>query len=266
MCQPSAAADAKTCRIAALPVDGLRVDVSRQAVHDSASSARVWVRTVKPAQVMVLVSVAGQERPFGPVPSTIESDLTAVVRVHGLQPDTRHPYRVLVDGHPVPMPAGAAIVTAPAPGAATRMTLAFGADFHKTGLWNRPLLDRIRIRGNSAVLLLGDNALDDRDNRVGLHCSDYLLRDLSPAWRELVATTAVYATWDDHDYLNNDQSGIPSRFTEADRTAVRRVWTQSWNNPSYGFEDRGQGIFFRTRLSPCDLIMLDTRYFRTKPG
>ncbi len=228
--------------------------------------ARVWVRTVKPAHVTVLVSVAGQDRPFGPVPSTMESDLTAVVQVHGLRPDTRHPYRVLVDGDPVPMPAGAAIATAPAPGAATRMTLAFGADFHKTGLWNRPLLDRIRTRGSSALLLLGDSAVDDRDNRVGLHRSDYLLRDLSPAWQDLVATTAVYATWDDHDYFNNDRSGIPPRFTEADRAAVRRVWTQSWNNPSSGFEDRGQGIFFRTRLGPCDVIMLDTRFFRTQPG
>ena len=231
--------------------------------HDS---AQVWVRTVKPAQVTVLVQVAGNERRFGPVPTTIESDHAAAVPIHGLQPATRHPYRVLVDGQPVPMPASAAIVAAPAPDAPTRMTLAFGADFHKTGLWNRPLLDRIRTRGNSALLLLGDSAVDDRDNRVGLHRSDYLLRDLSPAWRELAASTAVYATWDDHDYFNNDKSGIPPQFTEADRTAVRRVWTQSWSNPSYGFQDRDQGVFFRTRLGSCDVIMLDTRFFRTKPG
>jgi len=229
--------------------------------HDG---ARVWVRTVRPAQVTVLVQVAGEERRFGPVASTAESDLTAVVTVTGLKPDTRHPYRVLVDGQPVPVPAGAVIVTAP--GAAGRMTIAFGADFHKTGLWNRPLLDRIRARGSSALLLLGDSAVDDRDNQVGLHRSDYLLRDLSPAWRELVASAAVYATWDDHDYFNNDKSGIPPPFTEADRAAVRKVWTQCWNNPSYGFADRGQGIFFHARLGPCDVIMLDTRFFRGPAG
>jgi alkaline phosphatase D len=145
------------------------------------------------------------------------------------------------------------------------MTIAFGADFHKTGLWNRALLDQIRASGASALLLLGDNAVDDRDNKVGLHRSDYLLRDLSPGWRDLVASVPVYVTWDDHDYFNNDLSGIPPRFTAADRTAVRTVWTQSWNNPAYGFEDRGEGIFFRTRIGPCDVIMLDTRFFRTKP-
>jgi alkaline phosphatase D len=232
----------------------------------SPDGARVWVRTVKPAQVTVTVQTGGRQRSFGPVASTAESDLSAVVPVTGLEPETRYPYRVLVDGQPVPLPAGTAITTAPEPGAATRMTIAFGADFHKTGLWNRALLDRIRTRENAALLLLGDNAADDRDNRVGLHRSDYLLRDLSPAWRELTAAVPVYATWDDHDYFNNDRSGIPAKFTEQDRDAVRKVWTQSWNNPAYGLADRDLGIFFHTRLGPCDLIMLDTRSRRTVRG
>jgi alkaline phosphatase D len=232
----------------------------------SHAGARVWVRTVRPARVVVMVRVAGEERRFGPVASTVASDLTAVVPLRGLAPGTRHPYRVLVDDHPIPMPAGAAIATLPTPDAGTRMTLAFGADFHKTGLWNRALLDCLRSRENAALLLLGDSAVDDRDNRVGLHRSDYLLRDLSPAWQELAATVPVYATWDDHDYFNNDRSGIPRKFTEADRAGVRQVWTQSWNNPAYGLADRGLGIFFHARLGPCDLIMLDTRSRRTQKG
>ncbi|MCP5519957.1 MAG: alkaline phosphatase D family protein [Verrucomicrobiales bacterium] len=231
----------------------------------SSDGARVWVRTVKPAKVTVVVQVGEGEHTFGPVATTVESDLTAVVSVTGLKPAGRHPYRVLVDGNPVPIPTGAAITTAPAAAAATRMTIAFGADFHKTGLWNRALLDQIRAVNPAALLLLGDNAVDDRDNQVGLHRCDYLLRDLSPGWRELVGSVPVYATWDDHDYFNNDLSGIPPRFTAADRAAVRKVWTQSWNNPSYGFEGRGEGIFCHTRIGPCDVIMLDTRFFRTKP-
>jgi alkaline phosphatase D len=231
--------------------------------HDG---VRIWVRTVKPAQVEAWVRIAGTERRFGPVSSTVESDFTAVVPVTGLEPNTRHPYRVAVDGQSIPMPDGAVIATTPTPGDQARTTIAFGADFHKTGLWNRALLDRMRKSGSSAFLLLGDGAADDRDNQVGLHRSDYLLRDLSPGWRELVASTAVHATWDDHDYFNNDKSGIPTPFSAADRAAVRRVWTESWNNPSYGFEDRGEGIFFRTRLGPCDVIMLDTRFFRTERG
>lgn len=231
--------------------------------HDG---VRIWVRTLKPAQVTVLVKTPAGERSFGPTPSTAESDLTAVVTVSGLSSDTHYAYRVLVDGKPISMPANAVITTAPKATAPTQMKIAFGADFHKSGLWIRPLLDQIRMRGNQAMLLLGDLAVDDRHAKVGLHRSDYLLRDLSPAWQELAASVPVYATWDDHDYFGNDLSGVPPRATEADRTAVRAVWRQSWNNPSCGFDDKGQGIFFRTRIGPCDLIMLDTRFFRTSVG
>ncbi|MFD2255461.1 alkaline phosphatase D family protein [Luteolibacter algae] len=232
----------------------------------SAEGARVWIRTRKPAQVTVQVQINGEEKQFGPVASTPESDFTAVVPVTGLQANTSHAYRVLVDGKPIPMPADSTLTTTPGPDAAIPTTIAFGADFHKTGLWNQALLERIHQQKSSALLLLGDGAVDDRENRVGLHRSDYLLRDLSPGWRKLVASTPVYATWDDHDYFNNDLSGVPKGFTAEDRSAVRKVWTQSWNNPSYGFEDRNEGIFFRTRIGPCDVIMLDTRYFRTAKG
>jgi alkaline phosphatase D len=232
----------------------------------SADGARVWVRTVKPAKITVLVRLAGEERRFGPVASTVDSDLTAVVPVTGLEPATRHPYRVLVDDTPITMPANAVITTAPAPGPATGMRIAFAADFHKSGLWKPELMESIRTRGNLAMLLLGDSAVDDRENRVGMHRLDYLLRDLSPYWQQLAASVPIYAVWDDHDYFNNDLSGIPPRFTAADRAAVRTVWRQSWNNPACGFEDRNEGIFFRTRIGPCDVIMLDTRFFRSSPG
>lgn len=225
--------------------------------------ARVWMRTVKPAQVTVLVRTPKGERSFGPTASTEDSDLTAVVTVSGLESGMSYAYQVLIDGKPIPMPADSRIVPAPKTNDPTQTKIAFGADFHKSGLWNRPLLEQIRKRENSVMLLLGDSAVDDREADVGLHRSDYLLRDLSPAWRELVSSVPVYATWDDHDYFNNDKSGVPPGATEADRAALRSIWQQSWNNPSTGFEDKGQGIFFRTRIGPCDLIMLDTRFFRT---
>lgn len=228
--------------------------------------ARVWVRTVKPSQVTVRVQTSDQDRLFGPVRSSSRSDHTARVDVKGLEPSTRYRYEVLIDGEPIAMPPDAAITTAPEPNASSRTKIAFGADFHKSGLWNKPLLDQVRTRKNIAMLLLGDSAVDDRNALVGLHRSDYMLRDLSPAWRELAASAAIYAVWDDHDYFDNDKSGVPNGATDADRRAVRTVWKESWNNPGYGLEGAKQGIFFRTRIGPCDVIMLDTRFFRTSPG
>lgn len=230
------------------------------------TGAKVWVRTARPAAVAIEVATPSGTRRFGPVSSTAASDHTAVVPVSGLAPDIRYPYRVWVGDRQVPLPIEAAIPAVRDRGEPGRTRIVFGADFHKTGLWNTALLDGIRARGAPALLLLGDLAVDDRNHRVGLHRSDYLLRDLAPGWRALVAGTAVYATWDDHDYFNNDLSGIPSGFTGRDRAAVRRIWHENWNNPGRALEAVDRGLEFRTRVGPCDVIMLDTRSHRSAPG
>src|SRR5690606_27908955 len=62
----------------------------------------------------------------------------------------------------------------------------------------------------------------------------------------------------DHDYLNNDLSGIPEGFHKADQEALRSVWQANWNNP----EHEAEGIFFNTRIGSVELIMLDTRSCR----
>ena len=95
------------------------------------TSARVWVRTVRPAKVEVRVTVDGTESTFGPVLSTEESDLVSIVSVTGLQPGTSYPYKVLVDGTPIPMPEHAAISTVPD---TNRLRLAFGTCPHRWGL------------------------------------------------------------------------------------------------------------------------------------
>lgn len=229
----------------------------------TADGASVWVRTVEPAEVTVLVSVDGTEKRFGPVRSKMETDLTAVVPVTGLRPGERYPYRLMVNNESISLPA-AAITMPPAADKPGKFSIAFGSCFHKSGLHNPHLLAQIRERRNAALLLLGDIAVDDRKNQFGLHRSDYLLRDSSRPWRELVAAVPVYAAWDDHDYFCNDLAGIPREgYTVDDRKGAWQVWQQNWNNPSAGFGDERGGIFFRTRIGPCDVIMLDTRSLRT---
>jgi len=225
--------------------------------------ATVWLRTVQPAKVEVRVTVDGVEKAYGPVDSTVETDLTAVVPVTGLKPETRNPYRVMVDGKLIAMPEEASIVTTPDNTKPAKVRIAFGSCFHRWGLGNRKQADLIRSRKPAAMLLLGDIAVQDRDNHLGLHRADYLLRDFFPAWQNLVAAVPVYATWDDHDYFNNDKAGIPQGYTKEDRDAVWDVFRHAWNNPSYGFGNDGKGVFLRTRIGPCDVIMTDERYFRT---
>lgn len=224
--------------------------------------ASVWFRTLTPARVAVEVTIGGAKKVYGPVNSSLESDLTAVVPVTGLKPNTRYPYRVLVDDKPVLIPETAAIVTAPETTTTGNVRIVFGSCFHRWGLGNKAQADAILSRNPAAMLLLGDIAVQDRNNHLGLHRADYLMRDLMPAWQNLVATVPVYATWDDHDYFDNDKAGIPRGYTAKDRADVRDVFRQAWNNPAYGFGDNRGGVFLRTRIGPCDIIMVDNRYFR----
>lgn len=226
--------------------------------------AKVWVRTCRPARVEVRVRIDGEEKVFGPVESTEESDLSAVIQVRGLRPGTRHPYQVFVDGDAVAAPGHAAITTPPSGPGAAPVRIAFGTCAHRFGLGNGSQAAAILGRTPAAMLLCGDVAVQDRNNHLGLHRADYLLRDFFPAWKDLSCAVPVYATWDDHDYFDNDKWGIPPGFTAEDRAGVWNVFRRSWANPSFGFGEKGGGVFTRMRIGPCDVILTDGRYFREK--
>ncbi len=229
--------------------------------HDRAS---VWVRTIKPSPVEVKAKGLSGQTVIASSKSSVHTDLTAVVELTGLKPATKYDYQIFIDGECLPLKQQTKFTTFPLPEKKGNFQLAFGGDFHKSGIHNIHLMKQIRQRGNRAMILTGDSAVDDRNNNTALHRSDYLLRDLSPAWQGLAAAMPVYATWDDHDYFDNDLSGVPEGFTAEDVLAVREVWTQNWNNPGYG--DGKQGIYFRTRIGPADVIMLDTRSLRKTPN
>jgi alkaline phosphatase D len=229
----------------------------------TADGGRVWLRTVRPADVEVRVMVDGNEVSFGPVSSSEKTDLSAVVCVTGLRPGTRYPYRVLVDGKTIPIPENSAITTAPVDTEGGKVRIAFGSCMHRWGLGNTKQAELIRRREPAALLVYGDTAVQDRNNHLGLHRADYLLRDFFPAWQGLAANVAVYATWDDHDYFDNDKAGIPEGYTKRDKEGVWEVFRYAWNNPFYGFGDERRGVFLRTRIGPCDIIMTDNRYFRS---
>ncbi len=136
--------------------------------------------------------------------------------------------------------------------------ITFGSCSHKIGLHNPNLMQQITSHNPNLMVLLGDIAVDDRDDQINLHRADYLLRDLSGPWQSLVSQVPIYAAWDDHDYLNNDLAGIPEPFTEEDRAALRKVWQENWNNPP----SVAEGLQFNTRVGPVELIVLDTRSYR----
>ena len=230
----------------------------------AADGARIWVRTLYPAKVEVHVNVRGADRIFGPANSAKESDLTAVVDISGLEAGVRYPYRIFVDGQPVKLEASTFFTTLPPEGQPARTNIVFGSCYHRWGLSNTRLARQIESQSPLALLLNGDLAVQDRNNNIAMHRADYLLRDLQPAWKRLAATVPVYATWDDHDYFDNDLYNIPQGYAQADKETVCKIFRTSWNNPPYGIENDDGGVFFRARIAPADVIMLDNRYFREK--
>lgn len=180
-----------------------------------------------------------------------------LAQISGLKPDTDHAYRVVQGERQV---AEGRFRTAPSDQYDGSFRIAFGSCFHKIGLHNPNLIREIANRKPSAMMLLGDLAADDRNDNVAMHRSDYQLRDVSQAWRDLARQIPLYAAWDDHDYFDNDLNGIPKGFQASDRDALRSVWKQNWNNPPAS--DGREGIYFNARVGPVEIIMLDTRSCR----
>jgi alkaline phosphatase D len=228
----------------------------------SSTGVSVWIRTIKPSMVSIVVEIDGHSKIFGPVASTEKSDLSVVIPVTGLKPGKELPYQVIIDGQTAKIDSNAMIRTVPS--GTEDVRIAFGSCWHRWGLGNPQMSSLIQNRKPSALLMIGDIAVQDRKDHTGLHRYDFLLRDLTPAWKELSSSIPVYTSWDDHDYYRNDKAGLFKGFTETDRSNIRKVFTQSWVNPQYGFGDDKGGVFLRTRIGPCDIIMTDNRYFRKK--
>jgi len=244
--------------IAAAKKAGNRL-ISGPMLGDVAESGiTVWFRPVhEEALTVEVIAADGQKRDF-PAGVNRAGGVTRV-RLTDLPANTRHTYRI-VDGGGGILGEGT-FHTAPEPQTEETIRIAFGSCFHKIGMPNPNLMRLIGNRGNRALLLLGDLAVDGRDAKLNMHYSDYLLRDVSRPWRALSANIPVYASWDDWDYLHNDKSGLQKgQISDSERNALRTLWEENWNNPPTAVEDRG--IYFNTVIGDVEIIMLDTRSCR----
>ncbi|MFT4835574.1 MAG: alkaline phosphatase D [Methylophagaceae bacterium] len=215
----------------------------------------VWLRpsTSEPLTIKVEKVDSGEIKTYSK--QFIEPGIEQRIMIDDLAAGSQYHYGVYANNNNV---TNGEFTTAPLANKKGQFRLTFGSDFHKIGLHNPNIINQILKRSPSAMLLLGDNAVDDRENNINMHRADYTLRDVSKPWRTLTANVPVYVTWDDHDYFDNDLSGIPQGFTAEDRDAVRAVWHQNWNNP----EKQRKGVYFNTRIGPVEIIMLDTRSYR----
>ena len=224
------------------------------------NSVSVWMNLPQPSVVKVVVTPADKSSE----PKTYASDgkqRIFSVRCDGLSANTAYVYSVVAaDGSAL---GDGKFTTPPAEISDDPFRIAFGADFHKIGMYRPELMQLIQSRGSRAMLLIGDSAVDGRQDDYGLINTDYMLRNLSPPLQKLTANVPVSATWDDHDYWGNDISGTRAKGNKRiDVDGLRRAWKTQWNNPQR--DVKRAGIYFQTQIGPIHYIALDTRSCRIK--
>ena len=224
----------------------------------TSSSVSIWMHLARPD----IVSIRVKARDGGGSGVTFESPSQAeimTVRCDGLKPSTSYNYQVF-NSQKVLLGEGQ-FITAPDENSNETFRMAFGADFHKIGMYRHELMKLIQERGSRTMFLIGDSSVDGRKDDFALIDTDYLLRDLSPPLQQLMANVPVYATWDDHDYWGNDASGTRTKGKKPiDVDGLRKAWKSHWNNPQRAVER--QGIYFQTQIGPVHYIALDTRSCR----
>ena len=234
-------------------------------------SARVWVRTLEEANVVVQVFACDQSGQAtnqivcsASAAGSAEKDYTATIELTGLEAETQYVYDVLIDNCSVLQGERPCLKTFPSTGEPGRLKLAFGGGagyFPKhEHMWNT-----IAEHQPDALFLLGDNVyIDLAEKPRGLHRYTYYRRQSRPEFRRLVASTPVYAIWDDHDCGIDDVWMGPYLDRPDWKPAMLTVFEENWVNPAYG-NDQAPGCWFEASLAGIDFFFLDTRYYRTNP-
>jgi alkaline phosphatase D len=228
------------------------------------SSSEFWVRTANEVPVQVLLSPSATKKSAlisDIVKTSRYKDFTAVLSVKGLKPDTRYYYRLLVDGKV--QPRQWAFHTFPAPGGPSQFWVGFGGGAGFTPQHER-MWDTISSYSLLAFLFLGDNVYIDNPTRQAVQKYCYYRRQSRPEYRHFVASTAIYAIWDDHDFTTNDAGGGPEILRPYWKLPVWRTFTHNWNNPYYAGGESQPGCWFDFSIGDVDFFMLDGRYYRTK--
>jgi alkaline phosphatase D len=231
----------------------------------TATSARFWVRTVEESEVMIRCSESDKmtnpllsDRFF----SDQKKDYTALVDIDGLKPDTDYYYQVVINGKVIEEIKS--FHTYPNEGGKTSFSVGFGG-----GAGYVPKNERmwrvIASHNPNAFLFMGDNVyINMPEHPTGFHDYTYYRRQTRPEFRELIASTAAYAIWDDHDCSTDDVWMGPYKDKPAWKLPLFKIFQQNWNNPGYGVPE-WPGCWYNFTIADVEFFMLDGRFYRTNP-
>lgn len=218
------------------------------------TSTRIWVRTDSTRQVAVRMDT-DEDLSDGTVvayayPSP-DDDFTAVLPIEGLLPDTVFHYGIEIDGTLVHQ---AQLRTAPDGPGRRRIALGSCSKYDE-----QPIFSQIDALDPDLFLFLGDNHYGDTPVHAA-HRFWYRWSRSRPERAALLDHTVTLATWDDHDFVGNNTSGL-----DAGGAQALAGFREYWANPYYGTTE-APGAYTHLRWGDVEIWLIDDRTWRKVDG
>ncbi|WNJ16874.1 alkaline phosphatase D family protein [Pontibacter sp. G13] len=233
----------------------------------------LWVQTNGPANVQIAYNPVGSEDVFmtAPVRTNAEHAYTAHLLANSVRPGTDYEYRVLINGAEIDRPYATTFSTPPLWQYRTdppAMKIALGScTYINDEPYDRPgnpygggyeIFEELHKESADMMLWLGDNTyLREADwySRTGI-VHRYTHTRATAEMQALLASTANYAIWDDHDFgpNNSDKSFV-------NKDLALEAFQDFWANPSYGMREFA-GTSSTFEWGDAQFFMLDNRYHR----
>lgn len=237
--------------------------------------ASIWVQTKKDAKLQIVYQAEGPNQPElkSDVVKTNKKDgYCATVHLSELQPGTLYRYSLWIDKKKVNLPYPLSFRTqthwqwrSDPPD----FTFVTGSCFYINEQdYDRPgkpyggdyeILDQICSKKPDLMVWLGDNTYlreGDFESRSGIYHRYTHTRSLEKL-QPLLAQSAHYAIWDDHDYGPND-----SDWTYPLKQHTLDAFRDFWPSEGYG-AGHTDGVTNSFMWNDCQFFMLDNRWYRT---
>jgi alkaline phosphatase D len=142
---------------------------------------------------------------------------------------------------------------------AQHFRIAFGSCGHQDK--SLSILENAALLKPDYFIFLGDNVyLDTRDTSVMRKEYDKLNANLS--YKKLKAATKIIATWDDHDY-GDDDAGKYYPMKKESKTIFLDFFEEPKNSERYKHDGIYTSYLIRKKCKRVQIILLDTRTFRS---
>ncbi|MFB8241113.1 alkaline phosphatase D family protein [Kitasatospora purpeofusca] len=233
------------------------------------STARIWARPGLTGSWKCEVREGTTVRATQTRSTVAANDDTVLFDMAGLTANTAYTFTITPDAAVPFVPLTGSFRTAPAT-SATPVTLGFGSCAHSVP---NPVWNQIIAKGCEGFVMLGDTPYVDNGvegfSGTPLEKAHRQHRDFlaAPGIDRLVSSMPVWATWDDHDFGQNNADGtLPSK------ALYRQAFVAYRANATFGHasdsstqplttRDTGLGVYTSFRRGPVEVFLLDPRWF-----